>query len=279
MTTGAREAFLDGDERAVAKDLAFTRGDQALAIIWPGHFRAASWAFADPAAAPIDLPTTTNFSRVVARADGTLIAAGYGAIMTHIAPDGALAASQIADGGTLLDLAASDDGRSIAHLSSRGSVAVRAADGPERIIAADRAIAIALDATGATLAIASPGSVARFDARRGDALGAPIAAPSVGLVALALSPDGSRVAAGTLEGRVLVWDAAGALLMDGRAHTQRVSALAFTASGRHLISASWDGTAIRWDLGVLDVPVARLVERIEGAHGLDLAHAMRADLR
>ena len=57
-----------------------------------------------------------------------------------------------------------------------------------------------------------------------------------------LSPDGARVAAGTLEGPVVVWDAtSGALLAQRRGHRGRIVALAFDAAGGQLASGSADG--------------------------------------
>lgn len=74
-----------------------------------------------------------------------------------------------------------------------------------------------------------------------------------GLIDVAVSRDGARVAASRLDGRVRVWDAATlALEAELPGHSERVVAVEFSPDGRLLLTASWDASARVWDLGALD---------------------------
>ena len=55
---------------------------------------------------------------------------------------------------------------------------------------------------------------------------------------------------------------------------ERVAYVGFTDDGG-LVSASWDGTVLLWDLSVLDVPAAALARRAEQTWGTELALALR----
>lgn len=94
------------------------------------------------------------------------------------------------------------------------------------------------------------------------------------LLEVATSPDERWVAAGTADGRVLVWAIATgdqAAVLSG--HEDRVVTLAFPSS-RVLLSGGWDGRVHRWDLQVLDRPASSLRLEAERRWGLDLEHAM-----
>jgi WD40 repeat protein len=78
---------------------------------------------------------------------------------------------------------------------------------------------------------------------------------SHGVLALAFSPDGRRLASAGLDETVRVWDAAtGREVHVLRGHTHRVRALVFSRDGQRLASASWSGGTSRpgevkiWDL-------------------------------
>jgi WD40 repeat protein len=67
--------------------------------------------------------------------------------------------------------------------------------------------------------------------------------------AVALSPDGTLVAAGTLEGTVRLWNVqTGALVRDVPAHDYFVAGLAFSPDGKTLATASDDATVLVWDV-------------------------------
>jgi WD40 repeat protein/DNA-binding CsgD family transcriptional regulator len=67
--------------------------------------------------------------------------------------------------------------------------------------------------------------------------------------AVAISRDGQYWAAGGRRGEVQVWRQGGKILhLAWQAHTDRVSALAFSPDGRTLATGSWDGAIKLWDL-------------------------------
>jgi WD40 repeat protein len=66
------------------------------------------------------------------------------------------------------------------------------------------------------------------------------------VVALALSTDGSTLAAGDVEGTIRVWQDGQLRVLSG--HTAKVASLVFSSDGRSLLSASDDGTIRLWML-------------------------------
>ena len=71
----------------------------------------------------------------------------------------------------------------------------------------------------------------------------------IGVDAIAVSPDGTRLATGEFDTTVKVWDSAtGGLLFTLFGHSSQVVSVAFSADGKRLVSGSEDGTAKVWDL-------------------------------
>lgn len=64
----------------------------------------------------------------------------------------------------------------------------------------------------------------------------------------AVSSDGSLLAAGTGDGLIHLWDAAGRPAGELRGHAKAVYDLAFSASGKLLLSGGADGMALVWDV-------------------------------
>jgi WD40 repeat protein len=66
---------------------------------------------------------------------------------------------------------------------------------------------------------------------------------------IAVSPDGRRIASGSQDNTIKVWDAAtGAELMTLRGHSARVVTAAFSPDGQRIASAAYDGTIKIWDV-------------------------------
>ncbi|MBL8785072.1 MAG: protein kinase [Deltaproteobacteria bacterium] len=278
LASGRRVAFLPGDGHAVAKDLAFLFDRPALAAIWPGQFRAAVWRLAD--ANPTPLPTNLNYRRVVATRAG-LVLSNYGrelhVLGADVGLDGLPQKMPLADGGEAVDLVASADGSTLAYLSSRGTVGITRDASPAPVtLGAPNALALALGPAGRELALVTAASARCIDLASGETW-VDVEDASSRLVSVAVAAHCTWLAAGTIDGRVLVWDRGGQRVMEGRAHTQRISDLAFTADA--LVSASWDGTAIVWALDVLAAAPDELLRDLERGLGLGLDHALSADLR
>jgi WD40 repeat protein len=86
----------------------------------------------------------------------------------------------------------------------------------------------------------------------GQQLVSPLTGPSDSVTSVAFSPDGSLLAAGSLDNTVQLWDVASGEPV-GRpliGHTGGVNAVAFSPDGRLLASASDDTTIRIWDIGV-----------------------------
>jgi WD40 repeat protein len=65
---------------------------------------------------------------------------------------------------------------------------------------------------------------------------------------VAFSPDGARIASGSFDDTIKLWDvASGRLLHTFQGHSNYVESVAFSLDGARLASASWDGTIKLWD--------------------------------
>jgi WD40 repeat protein len=76
--------------------------------------------------------------------------------------------------------------------------------------------------------------------------------------ALAVSLDGTRLATGNRNGFVQLWDASTqSKLSEWKAHEKGISALAFTADGRRLLTSGYDLGIASWALENLAAPLLR----------------------
>jgi len=73
-----------------------------------------------------------------------------------------------------------------------------------------------------------------------------------GVTSVSISPDGSMVAAGSLDSVIRIWDVSSGILLDSlRGHRDSVYSVAFTPDGKSIISGSLDKSLKLWDLSSL----------------------------
>ena len=70
-----------------------------------------------------------------------------------------------------------------------------------------------------------------------------------GVTSVSISPDGSMVAAGSLDSVIRIWEVSSGTLLDSlRGHRDSVYSVAFTPDGKGIISGSLDKSLKLWDL-------------------------------
>ena len=76
-----------------------------------------------------------------------------------------------------------------------------------------------------------------------------ISTPGGQVKSIALSPDGLRIASGSEDGTICVWNATTGEMVAGpfTGHTDLVWSVAFSPDGQHIASGSDDGTICVWD--------------------------------
>jgi WD40 repeat protein len=154
------------------------------------------------------------------------------------------------------------------------------------LVLAQRAVTrMVYSQNGKTLVLAGPHALYLHDALTGKER-LVLAGPGTFGPSVALSPDGSLVAAGTLDGRLRLWSAAtGKLLVEQKGHDAFVAATAFSPDGKTLATAANDTTVLLWDVSALlregvataaPAPMAALDRLWEELAGADAAAAARA---
>ena len=70
-----------------------------------------------------------------------------------------------------------------------------------------------------------------------------------GVTSVSISPDGTMVAAGSLDSIIRIWEVASGTLLDSlRGHRDSVYSVAFTPDGKSIVSGSLDKSLKFWDL-------------------------------
>ena len=90
-----------------------------------------------------------------------------------------------------------------------------------------------------------------------------------GIVRIALSVDGKKIASGSCDGVVMLWSIEiGRVIAEWTGHTREVSSVCWNGDGERVLSGSEDGTARIWDVEtgktILEINVQHWARR--GAH-------------
>ncbi len=179
--------------------------------------------------------------------------------------------AQLQTGPPTEQVVANADGSALAMLDNTGQIHVLRPDNPhslERWRTVSGAQAVAIDAQARTVAVSRSDEVLLLTDQWEPPRSLPVATE---VDAMALSPDGGRLALGFPDGSLQLHDThTGHLLLRSSLHTERISSLVFHPSGQELWSASWDGSVRRLSLRQPDVDAQELVEQLEEAWDLEL---------
>jgi eukaryotic-like serine/threonine-protein kinase len=255
----------------VVKWVAFTSDGARLLATALGEGGVRSWTTDDWSAA--ERYPAGPLRRIGALSDGRVWGLGYG---TSSASDLRGDPVAFATEAALFDGATTSGGSEAVFLGEQGRV-WRLRSGvavPEilfdrpgaRGIAVDRAGRIALaHESHVEVATATGTTLRRLEAEPG------------GVVDVALSPDGRWAAAGLMHGSALLWSTTdGRLVATLVGHTERVSAVHFTADSRSLTTGDWAGTVLTWSLDDAERPAAELLDEVETTWRMSLEQALAA---
>jgi WD40 repeat protein len=139
----------------------------------------------------------------------------------------------------------SDDGSVAAVAGPSGTRVLRAADGGLiALLPTDRARSLALNRDGSLVAARDGSRVSVWRVATGESAGTLDTGGTT--TAIAISPDGSRVAAGIAGGTIRVWTLGDRRSFDLDAPGRGVRSIAFNSSGDRLVAGLEDGTIAAW---------------------------------
>lgn len=208
---------------------------------------------------PVPGIAETSSAYNVVSPDGKWFAIARGGEIELRSRDGATARSLATTGGPDNTLTFSSDGTAVASTTNAGHVALFSLDGTPRFETKFREPVNEDEGYQNLLALSADGNLL---AVYGDSLTEPkvevhdVVAKKVQKILLgdrtihklALSPDGKRLAAGTSEGQVLIWDLPKTEPRVLTGHRGAVETVTFSPKGDRLASGSRDGTGLIWKL-------------------------------
>ena len=251
----------------VVKRVAWSGDGATLGVGLAGE-PGSAWIDATTGAARAHERLAVRLRRVVVLGASTLVGAPY-APGLHVWGG---AAWRVVETPRAVDLETTPDRAQLVMLAWDGAVLAAGRELVFREVTRDpKAVAVAASDGLATLVVARPRGVT---IHRGGGVRVHDAGGRE-LTDVAVSADGETVALGTRGGAIeLVEARTGASLAVLRGHDERVSAVVF-APGGWLVSASWDGTVIRWDLAAARLDAASALRDASRRWGLALDDALR----
>ncbi len=256
----------------VAKAAAFTEDGRYLFGANAGHagvrvVETATWRELEVLTAPRVVP----YRRVTVLQGGVVLAMPYHSEGPDVWRVNGWVHDASLHAANPMDLAASEDASRAVMLDEHGALRTVVAGETlkaEALFTLPAAVAAHISDDGERVVVARREGV-RLTTRDGRVLRE---WPGTTVTDVAISGDGGRVIASYLDGRVRVWQADGPLLAVLAGHTERVASVAL--SGDEALTASWDRSARRWGLGVLDRPAAELAAEVEADWGMTIEDAL-----